>query len=61
VQPAYSYASSSDPRVQIGLGGIATVDSIQVRWPDGLEETFPGTSADRYLTLRRGSGIKRSR
>ena len=58
VQPAYSYASSNDPRVQIGLGPAATVDSIQVRWPDGVEEIFPGSPADRYLTLRRGSGSK---
>jgi hypothetical protein len=56
VQPAYSYASSNDPRVQVGLGPVGTVDTIQVRWPDGLEERFPGGPADRYLTLRRGSG-----
>jgi tetratricopeptide (TPR) repeat protein len=58
VQPAYSYASSNDPRVQFGLGPVTTVESIQVRWPDGLEEAFPGGPADRYLTLRRGSGTK---
>ena len=58
VQPAYSYASSNDPRVQIGLGAATTVDSIQVRWPDGLQETFPGGPVDRYVTLRRGSGRK---
>ena len=56
VQPAYSYASSNDPRVQIGLGSVATVNSIYVRWPDEQEEIFPGGPADRYVTLRRGSG-----
>ncbi len=56
VQPAYSYASSNDPRVQIGLGAHAQVDSIRVRWPEGSEEQFPGGAADRYLTLRRGEG-----
>ena len=61
VQPSHSYASSNDPRVQIGLGSAATVDSIQVRWPDGLHETFPAGPANRYLTLRRGLGTQRSR
>lgn len=56
VQPAYGYASSNDPRVQFGLGNLSTVDSIRVRWPDGVEENFPGGATDRYVTVRRGSG-----
>ena len=56
VQPAYGYASSNDPRVQFGLGNLSTVDSIRVRWPDGVEENFPGGTADRYVTVRRGAG-----
>ncbi len=56
VQPAHSYASSNDPRVQIGLGTNAAVDAIRVWWPDGLEERFPGGPANRYITLRRGTG-----
>lgn len=56
VQPAYSYASSNDPRVHFGLGDAPTVDLISVRWPDGVEEDFPGGATDRYLVLRRGSG-----
>ena len=56
VQPAFSYASSNDPRVQFGLGKVSAVDSIRVRWPDGVEENFPGGAADRYVTLRRGAG-----
>jgi len=56
VQPAYSYASSNDPRVQFGLGDTRSVDTIRVRWPDGIDEVFPGGVADRYITLKRGSG-----
>jgi hypothetical protein len=55
VQPAYGYASSHDPRVHVGLGAVAAVDAIHVRWPDGTEETFPGGPANRYLVLRQGS------
>ena len=58
VQPAFSYASSNDPRVQFGLGKVSAVDSIRVHWPDGVEEQFPGGAVDRYITLRRGSGTK---
>ena len=56
VQPAYSYASSNDPRVQFGLGETRSVDSIRVRWPDGSEEIFPGGATDRYINVQRGSG-----
>jgi hypothetical protein len=56
VQPAYSYASSNDPRVHFGLGDIAAVDEILVRWADGVEERFAGGATDRYVTLRRGAG-----
>lgn len=54
--PSFSYLSSNDPRVHFGLGKVATVDSIQVLWPDGSSETFPGGPADRALVLRKGTG-----
>jgi hypothetical protein len=59
VQPAFSYASSNDPRVHVGLGSNAAYDSILIHWPDGTSEVFPGGPADRYNTLRKGEG-KRS-
>jgi hypothetical protein len=56
VQPAWSYASSNDPRALFGLGSAAAVNSIQVRWPDGTAETFPGERVDRYVMLQKGRG-----
>jgi len=56
VQPAYSYASSNDPRVHFGLGAAAKADAIHVLWPDGVEETFAGGGVDRYITVRKGAG-----
>ena len=56
VQPAFGYASSNDPRVHFGVGATAAVDSLQIIWPDGTEETFPAPAMDRYLTLHKGSG-----
>jgi hypothetical protein len=57
VNPGSSYLSSHDPRVHFGLGPIGHIDEIQLRWPDGTEETFPGSDVDRHLVLRRGEGI----
>jgi hypothetical protein len=57
IQPAYSYASSHDPRALFGLGPSTTFDAVSVVWPDGSEERFPGGAADRYLVLHKGAGI----
>ncbi len=56
IQGAMSYLSSSDPRAHFGLGSLDLVDSIRVRWPDGLEETFSGGKVDRVVVLQRGEG-----
>jgi enediyne biosynthesis protein E4 len=51
--PAFSYLCSNDPRVHFGLGAARSYDSIEVLWPDGTKETFPGGPADRFLELRK--------
>ena len=56
IQPAHGYASSHDPRAHFGLGAVSTVESIRVRWPDGVEEEFPGGAVDQYRRLSKGSG-----
>lgn len=56
VSAAESYLSSSSPVAHFGLGSAAAVDAVEVKWPDGLVERFPGGPADRALTLRRGDG-----
>jgi hypothetical protein len=52
VRTGYSYLSASDPRVHVGLGTTATVDSISVRWPDGTTARFGPFQADRIIELR---------
>jgi hypothetical protein len=54
VLPGSSYQSSHDPRVHFGLGRSAAVDAVEVLWPDGRVERFPGTPADRAVTLVQG-------
>ncbi|MBM3833835.1 MAG: CRTAC1 family protein [Verrucomicrobia bacterium] len=56
VNPSQSYLCSNDPRAHFGLGAATQVEDIQVIWPDGSEEKFPGVTADQIITLRKGSG-----
>jgi hypothetical protein len=51
-----SYLSSSDLRLHFGLGSASTVDRIDILWPSGLEERFPGVAADRFVTLKESAG-----
>ncbi|HLJ96083.1 MAG TPA: ASPIC/UnbV domain-containing protein, partial [Gemmataceae bacterium] len=56
INPGYSYLCSNDPRAHFGLGQAARVDGIDVLWPDGSVETFPGGEPDRLIVLRKGEG-----
>jgi hypothetical protein len=55
INPGSSFLSSNDVRAHVGLGSARRVSSIQVRWPDGSVETFPGGKADRQVVLAKGS------
>ncbi len=55
-----TYLSNHDPRLHIGLGDKDKIDQIEIVWSDGTREFFPGPTIDRYLTLKQGSGIKKS-
>jgi hypothetical protein len=52
-----SFYSSNDPRLHFGLGTFKTAH-IEVHWPNGLVEQFPGVACNRWLKLREGSGSK---
>ncbi len=60
VRTGGSYASARDPRVLFGLGDLEQIDQIRVEWPDGTVEAWPGSGVNRYLTLRQGTGERRS-
>jgi enediyne biosynthesis protein E4 len=59
INPAQSYLSSSSPLALFGVGKATQIDSIQVRWPDGSREQYPGGGVDRSIVLRKGEGQKR--
>lgn len=56
VQRAYSYCSSSDPRVHFGLGAALRVDEVLVRWPNGTREVFGPFPARASHECREGNG-----
>lgn len=51
-----SYLSASQPEAHFGLGESDRVESVEVKWPDGLRERFMITALDRYAELVRGRG-----
>ena len=60
VNPAESYLCSSTALAHFGLGATATIDAIEVTWPDGpvekSREVFRGGAVDRTIVVRRGEG-----
>ena len=61
VRSGSTYNSSSDLRVHFGLGAATKIDSIEVRWPSGLTETFAVIQLDSIVTLKEGTGNPASR
>lgn len=51
VTTAGGYLSASDPRVHFGLGSIAQVAEIEIRWPSGIVQTMHRVKADRQIQV----------
>lgn len=51
-----SYLSQSDPRLHFGLGDHDGYQRIEVRWPTGEREQFPGGKANQIMVLKQGTG-----
>ena len=56
LHPAASYLCSNELRAHFGLGAATRVDRIEVTWPNGDREVFPGGPVDQRIELRKGSG-----
>ena len=56
-----SYLSQNDLRIHFGLGGHVRVDKVKVMWPDGRVETLTNLAADRFYSVKEGSGVVSSR
>jgi hypothetical protein len=51
-----SFYSVNDTRLHFGLGA-EKIAEIEVRWPNGLKESYKAVAADQFLTLKEGAGI----
>ena len=53
-----SFLSSHDPRVVLGIGSRAKINSLEVKWPQpsGAVERFTDLPIDRYITIVEGKG-----
>ena len=51
-----SFMAASDAALHFGIGAIETIDSLQIRWPDGTASTVPGEAIpiDSRITIRQG-------
>lgn len=58
VQTGSSFISQNDARLHFGLAASETYDRINVTWPGGARESFPGGKADRLVTLTQGAGAR---
>ncbi len=59
VQSTYSYLAANDPRVHVGLAEHQMVGDVEVRWLDGVTETFGDFDAGQTVVLERGKGASR--
>jgi hypothetical protein len=55
LQPATSYLASNDPALHFGLSAATSVEGIEVLWPDGTKESFPGGAVDKLVTVKKGT------
>jgi hypothetical protein len=57
VRSGSSYISNSDMRLHFGLGTVAKIEWIEVRWPSGLVEKFADLGVDATHTVKEGTGV----
>jgi hypothetical protein len=56
IQTGTSFLSQNDPRVHAGLADDSSYERIEVQWPGGAREVFPGGKANHIITLKQGTG-----
>jgi hypothetical protein len=50
------YISANDQRLHFGLGDSTTVETVEIRWPDGTRETIKLPGVDRIFSIEQGKG-----
>ena len=49
--PIRGFQSMVDPKIHFGMGGTTVIDSLNICWPDGKEESLSGVRCDQLLTI----------
>lgn len=53
-----SFQGQNDLRVHFGLNDAVTIDSILIKWPKGLTETFTNINVNKFYSATEGQGIQ---
>ncbi len=53
----HSYSGQSSLEQHFGLGNASTLTKVQVRWPDGSEESFGDLGAGSRVQIIQGQGV----
>jgi len=61
VQGGTSFVSQNDARLHFGLGGDTRYSRIEVQWPGGEREAYPGGEGNRVVVLEQGKGSRVAR
>lgn len=56
VEASSGYASQNSLTTHFGLGNAAKIQQIQIKWPSGLIENFPGLNVNSIYNLTEGKG-----
>ena len=57
VQAGGSYLSQNDLRLHFGLGNGEKIESVTVRWSDGITQQIMGVQPNLIITIGQGKGI----
>lgn len=52
-----TFQGQNDLRVHFGLGNAQQIDSIIIKWPKGLTETFSNVNTNRFYNAVEGAGL----
>jgi hypothetical protein len=52
-----SFESSNDFRIHFGLGDATSVETVEIRWPDGVKKTYALPAVDRYFSIEEDKGL----
>ncbi len=54
VRSGSGYLSQSDIRLSFGLGTLSTADSIKIKWPSGIIESFKEVKSNQFIVIVEG-------